>query len=282
MKTCFEAGLLQTRPQPDFASAIDEAIALAEQAVEDGAEFLMLPEYCGGLRSEGAMLAPPTATESEHPVLAALREFAHSRKTWILVGSVAIEGPDGKFFNRGFVIDGCGEIRSSYDKIHLFDVELSPSEIYHESARVHPGSRAGLVPTVFGRIGFTICYELRFPGLYRELAQAGADFLVAPAAFTKKTGEMHWHILNRSRAIENGCYVLSPCSTGPVPGGGACFGHSLAVDPWGRVIGDGGIGPGVVRAHVDLNLVADARRRIPSLKHDRAYESPSREIRSAA
>ena len=273
---------MQTRPQPDFASAIEEAIPLAEQAVEDGAEFLLLPEYCGGLRSEGAMLAPPTATENDHPVLAALREFARSRKIWTLVGSVAVDGPDGKFFNRGFLIDDRGEIRFRYDKIHLFDIELSPSEIYEESARVHPGGSAGLFPTDFGRVGFTICYELRFPGLYRELAQAGADYLVAPAAFTKKTGEAHWHILNRARAIENGCYMLSPCSTGPVPGGGACFGHSLVVDPWGRVIADGGEGPGILRARVDLDLVADARRRIPSLQHDRPYEPPVREFRSAA
>ncbi len=274
--------MLQTRPQPDFATALDEAMPLARQAVEEGAKFLMLPEYCGGLRSEGAMLAPPTAKEGDHPVLAAFRDFARSREVWILLGSVAVEGPEGKFFNRGFVIDGQGDIRARYNKIHLFDVQLSPSEVYEESARVHPGSRASLVPTDFGLLGFTICYELRFPGLYRELSQAGADFLTVPAAFTKRTGEAHWHVLNRARAIENGCYVLSPCSVGPVPGGGACYGHSLVVDPWGRVAADGGTGPGVVRARVDLGLVADARRRVPSLCHDRPYERPAGEIRSVA
>ena len=263
---------LQTRPAATFQDAIDEALPLAEAAVVAGAQILFLPEYCGGLASDGPALTPPVAPDGAHPFVEAIRSFARERQVWVLIGSVAVEGPGNKIINRGYMIDDQGRIAGRYDKIHMFDIQLSETEVYRESARVVPGGRAVIHDTPFGRIGHTICYDLRFPDLYRQLAQAGAEILCAPAAFTKKTGEAHWHVLNRARAIENGCYMVSPCAIGPVAGGGESYGHSLVVNPWGEVVADGGTLSGVVTARLDLDKVAETRDRIPSLTHDRAFE----------
>ena len=265
---------LQTRPMPDFASALDEAIPLAEAAVQAGADLILLPEYCGGLRSKGAALNPPAAPEKDHPFLAGMRDFCAKRDVWVMIGSIAVKEA-GKLVNRGYMLDDSGQIAGRYDKIHLFDVELSPTEVYRESDTISGGNQVALYDTPFGRIGHTICYDLRFPHLYRELAQSGADILCAPAAFTKKTGEAHWHVLNRARAIENGAYMISPCAIGPIEGGGESYGHSLVINPWGDIIADGGTLPGIVQARIDLDKVAEARRRIPSLTHDRPYEGVS-------
>ena len=214
-------GCVQTRPVATFTEAIDEAQRGAAAAVAEGAELVCLPEYCGGLASRDGLFAPPTAPERHHPVLAALRAFAGERRVWMLVGSVAVDGSDGRFVNRGYLLDPRGAIGARYDKIHLFDVDLSPHQRYRESAVVAPGAEAVVAETPWGRLGLTICYDLRFPALYRALAQAGAEILAVPSAFTKVTGEAHWHVLNRARAIENGAVVVAPCAAGPVPGGGA-------------------------------------------------------------
>lgn len=266
---------LQTRPMPDFASALAEAMPLAEEAVGRGARFLLLPEYCGGLVTEGAAIRAPAAPEASHPVVRALAAFAAERRVWVMIGSVAVPGPAGRILNRGLTLDDQGRIVARYDKLHMFDIRLSETEVYQESASVAPGDRAVNVATPWGLVGHTICYDLRFPHLYRELAQAGAEVLAVPAAFTARTGAAHWHVLNRARAIENGAFVLAPCAWGPVPGGGAAYGHSLIVGPWGEVIADGGEGPGVVSAEIDLEAVAEARRRIPSLTHDRPFSAPA-------
>ena len=271
-------GCLQTRPVASFREATEEALRLAREAVMDGAELVCLPEYCGGLRSEGGLFAPPTAPEDRHPVLAALRGFANEAGVWMLIGSVAIDGPGGRLLNRGYLVDDRGRIRARYDKVHLFDVDLSPTQRYRESAVVAPGGDAVVADTPWGRIGMTICYDLRFPHLYRALAQAGAEILVVPAAFTRTTGEAHWHVLNRARAIENGALVVSPCAVGEVPGGGAAYGHSLVVSPWGEVLADGGSGVGYVVTTVDLASVAEARGKIPSLEHDRPFADPAAEL----
>lgn len=274
---------LQTRPRAEVTAAVDEAIALAEEAVDEGARFLFLPEYCGGLRTEGPALVPPALPEDRHPALAAFCDLARARRLWILVGSLAVSSEaEERFYNRSFLLDEHGEIRARYDKIHLFDVQLSPEEVYRESARVVPGDGAVVAETPIGPMGLTICYDLRFPHLYRDLAHDGAEILSVPAAFTKRTGEAHWHLLNRARAVENGAFVIAPCAVGPVPGGGACYGHSLIIDPWGRVLADGGEGPGVVRALVDRGEVAAVRARIPSLTHDRPYRRGATMQRGAA
>ena len=267
-------GCVQTRPLATFDEAIEEALRLAGDAVAAGAELVCLPEYCGGLKSEGGLFAPPTAPEARHPVLDALRGFASDAGVWMLIGSIAVDGPGDRLINRGYVIDDRGDIHARYDKIFLFDVDLSPTQRYRESAVVAPGGHAILVDTPWGRLGMTICYDLRFPQLYRSLAQAGAEILAVPAAFTKVTGEAHWHVLNRARAIENGAVVVAPCAVGAVPGGGAAYGHSLIVSPWGEVLADGGDGVGYVVATVDVESVASARGRIPSLEHDRRFSAP--------
>ena len=279
MPRTVDIACLQTRPMPTFQAAIDEAMPLADAAAD--ADIIFLPEYCGGLASEGPVLAPPAAADSGHPFVLAFREFAARRGVWVMLGSVAVEGPGGRIINRGFMLDDKGEVRGRYDKIHLFDVQLSESEVYRESARVSPGDSAVIHDTPFGRIGHTICYDLRFPQLYRTLAQAGADIIACPAAFTRRTGEVHWHILNRARAIENTCFVVSPCAVGPIEGGGESYGHSLVVDPWGEVVADGGTVPGVVRASIDIDQVESVRARIPSLSHDRAYSLVDRQRRVA-
>ena len=267
-------GCVQTRPLATFDETIEEARRLAGDAVAAGAEFVCLPEYCGGLKSEGGLFAPPTAPEERHPVLTALRDFANDAEVWMLIGSIAVDGPGDRLINRGYVLDDRGDIRARYDKIFLFDVDLSPTQRYRESAVVAPGRDAVVVDTPWARIGMTICYDLRFPQLHRALAQAGAEILAVPAAFTQVTGEAHWHVLNRARAIENGAVVVAPCAIGEVPGGGAAYGHSLVVSPWGEVLADGGEEAGHIVATVDIESVASARGRIPSLRHDRPFSHP--------
>lgn len=263
--------LLQTSPQPTMGSALDEMLALAEDGFNSGARFLATPEYCGGLVSDGPKLMPPHAIEDDHEYLNGVKKFAAEQKVWILVGSVAVTGPEGRIFNRGFLVDDAGQVRSRYTKIHMFDIQLSETEVYRESASVEPGSSAVVIDSPIGKIGHSICYDLRFPALYRDLAKAGAQVLAVPAAFTRKTGEVHWHVLNRARAIENSAYVIAPCAVGEVPGGGEAYGHSLVVDPWGAVVADGGAEPGVVLADIDLAACELACVRIPSLTHDRPY-----------
>ena len=267
-------GCVQTRPLATFDEAIEEARRIAGDAIAAGAELVCLPEYCGGLKSEDGLLIPPAAPEARHPVLDALRGLASESRVWMLIGSIAVDGPGDRLINRGYVVDDGGEIRARYDKIFLFDVDLSPTQQYRESAVVAPGEHAVVVDTPWGKLGMTICYDLRFPQLYRALAQAGAEILAVPAAFTRVTGEAHWHVLNRARAIENGAVVVAPCAVGPVPGGGAAYGHSLVVSPWGEVLADGGNGVGYVVTTVDVESVATARGRIPSLRHDRRFSDP--------
>lgn len=262
---------IQTRPRPDFDAAIKEARGKLEAACDAGAEFVLLPEYCGGLRTEDGAFRPPAAEEDKHPVLQDLCAFAKERSVWMMIGSVAVPGPAGKIYNRGFVVNDQGQVVSRYNKIHLFDIQLSARQTFEESRFVEPGDALSLVDTPWGKVGHTICYDLRFPMLYRQLAQSGADILAVPAAFTKKTGEAHWHVLNRARAIENGAFVTSPCAIGKVDGGGECYGHSLIVDPWGHVCADAGETGDYAMATIDMEMVKETRRKIPSLTHDRPF-----------
>ena len=266
---------LQTSPQATMTDALDETLSLANEAVAAGAGFLGTPEYSGGLISDGPALVPPHAPEHEHAYLEAISKFASDNKVWFLVGSVAITGPSGRIYNRGFLFDNTGQVRSRYTKIHMFDIQLSDTAVYRESAMVEPGTEAVLMDTPIGKMAHTICYDLRFPNLYRELSVAGAEVLAIPAAFTKKTGEVHWHVLNRARAIENGAYVFAPCAVGDVPGGGAAYGHSLIIDPWGKIIAEGGEAPGILMAEIDLSQVSQARARIPSLSENKDFSLQS-------
>jgi predicted amidohydrolase len=262
---------LQTHPKASISEAIEEAMPLAEAAVKAGAEFIFLPEYCGGLASEGAALRPPAAQEKDHPMLGVFQAFARDYKVWVMLGSIAVTAPDAKILNRGYIIDSAGIIQSHYDKIHLFDVQISEQELYRESAHVLPGAAVQMTLACGMQLGHTICYDLRFPKLFRDLAQAGAEAIAVPAAFVKNTGKAHWHVLNRARAIENGCFIIAPCAVGPIPGGGESYGHSLIVDPWGQVLVDGGEDRGFIQATIDLSHPQRVRSKIPSLTHDRAY-----------
>lgn len=271
MARTLKIACLQSRPQVDFQSALTEALTLAEEAVGVGAQLLALPEYCGGLQTRDAAFVPPHAYEDSHPVLLGLQQFAKEKSVWMLIGSVAVSAGNGLIVNRSFVVDKDGNIRARYDKLHLFDIQLSEGKTYQESRNVTAGDRAVIVDAVCAKMGLSICYDLRFPSLYRELSQAGAEILTVPAAFTKTTGKAHWHVLNRARAIENGAFVIAPCAVGKVPGGGESYGHSLILNPWGEVLADGGSNAGIVHAKIDLDEVNAARTRIPSLEHDRQY-----------
>lgn len=269
-----QVACLQVRPMPDFDSAIDEALALASQVSPD-TQLLLLPEYCSGFKLTDSKFDPPSASAEENPMLLALQAHARQHQVWILAGSMAVPSAEaGKINNRGFVIDDTGHVVSHYNKIHLFDIQLSDNEVYRESELVLPGNQLSLIDSPVGRIGHTICYDLRFPALYRELAQAGAEILAIPAAFTRNTGKAHWHALCRARAIENGAWVIAPCAIGDIQGGGGSYGHSLVINPWGEIVADGGETPGVVEAMIDLDAVSRARESIPSLQHDKAWEDP--------
>lgn len=274
------AALLQLSSSDDPAENLATMRALMAEARADGAEIILTPEVCNCVsasrRHQNAVLGP----EESDPVLAGLRDEAARLGTWLLIGSLALrtEDRDGRFANRSFLIDAAGDIRARYDKIHMFDVDVSPEETYRESDGFRPGARAVLAETPWGKLGLTICYDIRFPHLYRRLAQAGADILTVPAAFSHVTGAAHWESLLRARAIETGCFVLAPAQTGThrASTGKArrTHGHSLAVAPWGEVLADGGTAPGIVMVDLDLSEVAQARNRVPSLRHDREFDGP--------
>ena len=262
---------LQTRPIAEARGALEHALGLAAEAISRGARFLVLPEYCGGLRSEEGMFRPPVVEEADHPFLTGMAAFAAEHRVWVLIGSLAVPGTGALYRNRSILLDNEGRIVSRYDKVHLFDIDLGEGQAYRESATVEPGDRAVVADTPWGRLGHSICYDLRFASLYRSLSLAGAQMLAVPAAFTRTTGEAHWHMLNRARAVENGCFVIAPCSVGAVEGGGEAYGHSLIVGPWGEVLAEGGDEPCVVDARIDLEEAAAARCKIPALRHGRAF-----------
>jgi len=268
----FKVGLVQMRsgllPQANLAAARD----LIEQAAEAGAEYVLTPEMTNIMEIKRERLFAAISDEENDPTLAALRETARKRAIYLHIGSLAIRVSPDKAANRSFLIDRRGEIIARYDKIHMFDVDLANGESYRESNNFRAGELAVLADLPWGRLGLTVCYDLRFPSLYRALAEAGATFLSIPAAFTKQTGEAHWHVLMRARAIENGSFVFAAAQGGKHDNGRATFGHSLVVDPWGQVLAEAGSEPGIVLAEVDPAAVAAARARVPSLLHGRRFE----------
>ena len=266
---------LQTCPKATIGEAIDEALPIAEEAVEAGADILFLPEYCSGLVSKEGVLKPPAAPEADHPMVSLFQQFAKRTKVCVSLGSVAVSTASDKIINRAIMINADGKIISRYDKIHLFDVQISPNEIYRESATVIAGDNASIINFDHVKLAHVICYDLRFPQLFRDLAQAGAEVIAVPAAFIKQTGKAHWHVLNRARAIENGCFIVAPCAVGEIPGGGESYGHSLIVNPWGEVLADGKEERGFIQASINLDEVKDVRARIPSLSHDQSYKISS-------
>ena len=242
------------------------------EAKAAGAEYVLTPEMTNIMEVKRERLFSNIVMEEADTSLATLRELARKLGITIHIGSLAIKLTPDRAANRSFLIDPKGEIAARYDKIHMFDVDLEGGESYRESRTYRPGEQAVLSDLPWGRLGLTICYDLRFPALYRALAEAGAVMLTIPSAFTKQTGEAHWHVLIRARAIENGCFVFAAAQGGKHENGRETFGHSLIVDPWGRILAEGGTEPGVVMAEIDMAEVAKARARIPSLQHGRRFE----------
>jgi len=268
----FKAAMIQMRSGLSAQDNVAAAAALIAQAKSAGADYVQTPEMTNLMEVKRERLFANIAEEEADRSLAAFRELARSLGIYLHVGSLAIKVSPDKAANRAFLIDPRGEIAARYDKIHMFDVDLANGESYRESRTYRPGELAVLADLPWGRLGISICYDLRFPALYRALAEAGASFLAIPSAFTRQTGEAHWHVLMRARAIENGCFVFAAAQGGKHENGRETFGHSLIVDPWGRVLAEGGSEPGIVMVEIDLAEVAAARARIPSLQHGRRFE----------
>jgi len=268
----FNAAMIQMRSGLDPTANLAAALKSINEAKEAGADYVLTPEMTNILTAKREQLFAKIVTEERDATLTTLREVARKLAIYIHIGSLAIKTSPEKAANRSFLIDRRGEVVARYDKIHMFDVDLAGGESYRESNTYRPGELAMVADLPWGRLGLTVCYDLRFPALYRALAEAGASFLAIPSAFTRQTGEAHWHVLQRARAIENGCFVFAAAQGGKHENGRQTYGHSLVVDPWGRILAEGGTEPGVVMAQIDPSEVVAARSRIPSLHHGRRFE----------
>ena len=278
MVQTFTVACVQTTAGPDVKTNIINASALVREAYKSGATLIVLPEVTNIIDMDRSAMAEKLSAEVDDISLVAFCTLAVELKVWLLLGSLGLKhetalNAEGKpkFANRSFLIGDDGVVRNRYTKIHLFDVDLGAGETYQESKSYEPGNETVVADTPWGKLGMTICYDIRFPHLYRKLAQAGAKFLSIPAAFARPSGKAHWHVLMRARAIENGCYVFAAAQCGEHGGGRPTYGHSLIVDPWGEILADGGTEIGFVLAEIDTSLVDDVRRKIPSLTHDRDY-----------
>lgn len=272
--TAFTAACVQLRSSDDVAENIRTASELIREARAKGADFVATPENTTLMAPDGGAKLERSYAEDADPALPAFRALAEELGIWLLIGSLAIKVSDTKTANRSFLIDPKGRIATRYDKIHLFDVDLPSGEKYRESNTVAGGAAAATAELPWGTLGLTICYDLRFPQLYRALAKSGAFALTVPSAFTETTGKAHWHVLLRARAIENGAFVFAPAQGGHHANGRRTYGHSLIVAPWGEVLAEAGTDPGVILAEIDPALAADARGRIPNLEHDRPFAAP--------
>jgi deaminated glutathione amidase len=267
----FKVALVQMRSATAPAANLATALAAVAEAKSAGADYVLTPEMTNIIDKRERLLA--TIVDEEHdPTLAALRDAARKHAMYVHIGSLAIKASPDRAANRSFLIDRRGDVVARYDKIHMFDVDLAGGESYRESHSYRPGDLAVVADLPWGRLGVTICYDLRFPALYRALAESGASFLSIPSAFTRPTGEAHWHVLMRARAIENGCFVFAAAQGGKHESGRESFGHSLIVDPWGQILAEAGTEPGIIFAEIDPAQVSAARSRIPSLYHGRRFE----------
>ena len=276
--SAFTAACIQFTAGPDPEPNLHQVSELIRQARGAGADLIMTPEVSNFIEN-GRRRRDKARREADDPFLAGMRDLARETGAWILVGSLVIdpagepgaEAGEERLANRSFLIDAQGGVVARYDKIHMFDIDLPGGESYRESNAYRPGGSTVVAETPWGRLGMSVCYDVRFPYLYRALAQAGADFLAVPSVFTVPTGKAHWHVLLRARAIENGCFVFAPAQWGEHAGGRRSYGHSLIVDPWGEVLADGGEGTGIVTAQIDPERIAKARGMVPSLQHDRGF-----------
>jgi predicted amidohydrolase len=268
----FRAALVQLRSGRSVKPNLDKAEELIRRAAKSGAIYVQTPENTGLMELKPELVLSAAETEARSAPLAHLRALAHELSIFLHIGSLAIKLDQGPVANRSYVIDPEGQVAARYDKLHMFDVDLPGGESYRESQYFRPGNKAVVADLPFGRFGLSICYDLRFAALYRALASAGAEFIAIPSAFTKQTGEAHWRVLIRARAIETGTFVLAASQGGLHENGRATYGHSLIVSPWGDVLAEGGEEPGVIFADIDPTASDEARARIPALKHDRSFE----------
>jgi len=270
----FTAACVQMQGTRDVDTNIEAAVAMIREAARSGADYVQTPEQTALMELDTAKVFEVITDEANDRALAAFRKLAAELGIWLHVGSLAIRISETQGANRAFVIDPQGEIAVRYDKIHMFDVDLPNGETYRESKTYRPGTAAVTAALPWATLGLSICYDIRFAYLYRALAKAGATVLTAPAAFTRVTGEAHWHILQRARAIENGAFVISAAQGGMHENGRATYGHSLIVAPWGEILAEAGTEPEVILAEIDPAKVDEARGRVPSLTHDRSFQPP--------
>jgi predicted amidohydrolase len=268
----FRAALVQLRSGRSVEANLDRAEALIRRAAKGGAAYVQTPENTAFMELEPELTLKAAQFENENLALKRFRALAAELGICLQIGSLAIKLDGPRAANRSYLIRPDGTIAARYDKLHMFDVDLPGGESHRESGHCRPGANAVVADLPFGRLGFSICYDLRFPQLYRALAMAGAEFIAVPAAFTRQTGEAHWHVLTRARAIETGAFVLAAAQGGLHESGRATFGHSLIVSPWGETLAEGGEEPSVIFADIDLARSAEARARIPALKHGREFE----------
>jgi predicted amidohydrolase len=289
MNGSFTAACVQFTAGPDPEPNLRTVSQLIHRARDAGGDFIMTPEASNFIES-GRRRREKARREADEPFLAGMRNVARETGAWLLIGSLVID-PAGessaapgetRLANRSFLIDPAGVIVARYDKIHMFDIDLPGGESYRESNAYRPGGGSVVAETPWGRVGMSVCYDVRFPHLYRALAQAGADFLTVPSVFTVPTGSAHWHTLLRARAIENGCFVIAPAQWGEHTGGRRSYGRSVIVDPWGEVLADAGEGAGIISARIEMARIAEVRRMVPSLKHDRQFSQPELVTRSLA
>jgi len=283
--TNFTAACVQINASNNLDENLSTLGPLIRKARDMGAEFITTPECATMIEAGQKNIRAKSFIENEHPGLAAFQDWAQENGAWLLAGSLSIllEGEE-RLANRQYLIDPTGNITAKYDKIHMFDVELPNGKSIRESKGYRPGSQAVLAPLPWCQLGLSICYDLRFPHLYRDLAKRGAEVLVIPSAFMQITGEAHWHVLMRARAIETGCFIVAAAQCGKHVAGRLSYGHSVIIAPWGEVLSDAGTEVGVSVANIDVSAVQDARGHIPALKHDMDYEfiNPNREISNAA
>jgi predicted amidohydrolase len=265
---------LQLNSGSDLALNVATVAAMAREAAGRGAGLIATPEYAFMLDGRGRIMREGALDADGGAVLAGMRALACELEVWLLLGSLTVRTDEERIANRSVLLAADGAIAATYDKIHMFDVTLPDGKTIRESSAYRPGDRAVIAATPWGNLGLTVCYDLRFPGLFRALARAGARLISVPASFQRQTGKAHWHTLLRARAIENECFILAPAMCGDHPGDRQTYGHSLVVDPWGEVLADGGEAPGIVYADIDLARVAKVRKMIPSLEHDREFLLP--------
>ena len=266
---------LQTNSGNDFAANLETLTAMTREAVAGGARFIFSPEYVLMMDGSGRNMRERALDAEGEPARSALRALSRELGAWHLVGSLTLMSDDGRMFNRSLLISDRGEVVATYDKIHMFDATLPSGMVIRESSAYRPGERAVVATTPWGALGMTVCYDLRFPHLYRALAQCGAVMLAVPSSFQRETGKAHWHTLLRARAIENACFVIAPAMCGDHPGKRMTYGHTLVIDPWGEVIAEGGEVPAVVYADLDMGRVEAVRSLLPSLAHDRPFAPPA-------